>query len=293
MTSTRYLVARFAQAFGYYRKNQRMADAASEMHLLREAEAFLGNAIWNKVEDIEALSVEYWNLRKLIKERDIALAKLSESQTKLDQAHEERVLLLNNITDNDQELLEKRLALLTDLEQISSKRDKIIAEAREVRRIHVGLKMKLEVLTKESNQSSANPEEITKVKTRLIELKKRFSELKAERIEIGASIEKGDATIDIIDEQLRKKRQKRRDLAAEIFQIISKVNKNVSTLRAESSSIDTQMRLLYAEIGRYVSRNTKHDPLCAAAVEKHQGLTDVMRALRRSISLNHRLSGIT
>ena len=70
MTSSRYLVARVAQAFGYFRRAQRMADAASEMHLLREAEAQLGATIWEKVENIEELSVEYWNLRKLIKERD-------------------------------------------------------------------------------------------------------------------------------------------------------------------------------------------------------------------------------
>jgi hypothetical protein len=70
MTSSRYLVARVAQAFGYVRRAQRMADAASEMHLLREAEAQLGAAIWEKVENIEALSVEYWNLRKLVKESD-------------------------------------------------------------------------------------------------------------------------------------------------------------------------------------------------------------------------------
>ena len=41
MTSSRYFVARVAQAFGYVRRAQRMGDAASEMHLLREAEAQL------------------------------------------------------------------------------------------------------------------------------------------------------------------------------------------------------------------------------------------------------------
>ena len=53
MTSTRYFIARIAQAFGYYQKSQRMGDAASEMHLLREAETMLGLSIWEKVENIE------------------------------------------------------------------------------------------------------------------------------------------------------------------------------------------------------------------------------------------------
>ena len=39
--------------------------------------------------------------------------------------------------------------------------------------------------------------------------------------------------------------------------MIGEGNKEISILRAESGLIDTQMRQLYAEIGRYVSRNTQ------------------------------------
>jgi hypothetical protein len=73
--------------------------------------------------------------------------------------------------------------------------------------------------------------------------------------------------------------------------VIGEGNKEVSVLRAEESLLDTQMRQLYAEIGRYVSRHVLVDPKCAAAAKKHRGLVDVMRALRRSIALNHRLAG--
>ena len=83
MTSSHYLFARIAMAFGYVRKAQRMGEAASEMHLLREAEAQLGAAIWEKVENIEALSVEYWNLRKLVKQNDEVRLRLTECQNKL------------------------------------------------------------------------------------------------------------------------------------------------------------------------------------------------------------------
>jgi chromosome segregation ATPase len=291
MTSSRYLVARLAQAFGYFRRNQRMADAASEMHLLREAEAFLGAAVWEKVEPIEALSVEYWNLRKLIKERDVARARLAECSEKLNQAHEERVALLNSTPETDQELLDERITLLNELEALSKNRDQIVADAREVRRTYVGLKMKLEVLTKESNGYESHKVEIDKVKARLLELKTRFADLKQERIKIGESIEAGDAKIDVIDDKLREKRQKRRGQASETFQLIGEGNKEISALRAETSLIDTKMRQLYAEIGRYVSRNANQDPDCAAVAQKHHGLVDVMRALRRSIALNHRLAG--
>jgi len=293
MTSTRYYVARFAQAFGYFRRNQRMADAASEMHLLREAEAQLGTAVWTKVEDIEALSVEYWNLRRFLKERAITQDKLAECQGRLDQAHEERSNVLNNTPEDQQDLLDERIRLLTRLEELAFERDRIVAEAREVRRSYDGLKMKLEVISAESQNTSVAQQEITTVKERLLQLKNRFGELKDQRIAIGQEIENSDAEVERVDEKVKETRQSRRVSASEAFLVIGDGNKEISTLRAESGVLDTQMRQLYAEIGRYVSRNAYSDPSCAAAVSEHRGLVDVMRAIRRSIALNHQLAGNT
>ncbi len=291
MTSSRYLVARLAQTFGYFRRNQRMADAASEMHLLREAEAQLGIAIWEKVENIEELSVEYWNLRKFIKEKELIRKKVEECQIELDKAHEERASVLNNTPEVHQELMDQRILLLTDLETLARRRDEIVAEAREVRRGYDGFKMKLEVLTNESKGAKADEEKIAEVKRRLVDLKLKFSDLKKQRLLIGTDIEAGDDKVDLVDEQLNEKKKDRRMHASEAFQVISDGNKEISILRAESGLLDTQMRQLYAEIGRFVSRNTYHDPACAAAASSHQGLVDVMRALRRSVALNHRLAG--
>jgi myosin heavy subunit len=291
MTSSRYYIARVAQAFGYFRKNQRMADAASEMHLLREAEAQLGAAIWEKVEGIDELSVEYWNLRKLIKERDLVRKKLDDCQVKLDRAHEDRVNLLNTTPEVQQELLDERVELLVELEKLALQRDEIVVEAREIRRAYDGMKMKLEVLTKESSAANNKSQEIEKVKARLIELKTKFSELKRRRIETGHLIEEGDAKVDLVDEKIKEHKKQRRLRASEAFEAIGEGNKEISILRAESAVLDTQMRQLYAEIGRFVSRNTHQHPGCSTAAESHRGLVEVMRALRRSIALNHRLAG--
>jgi chromosome segregation ATPase len=290
MTPTRYLLARIGQAFGYVRRAQRMADAASEMHLLREAEAYLGEAVWDKVENIEALSVEYWNLRKLIKEHDGVQAKLVACQERLDRAHEERAALLNSTPETSEDLLDRRAALLVELEGLAIQRDQIVADAREVRRAFVGLKMKLEVLTNEARGTDRNDAEIAKVKERLGDLKQRFSELKQERIRIGLAIDEGDARVDAVDDKLKQEKQQRRELASQAFQVIGEGNKEISLLRAEGSLLATRMRQLYAEIGRHVSRHAISDPACAAAAASHHGMVEVMRALRRSVALNHRLA---
>jgi hypothetical protein len=153
--------------------------------------------------------------------------------------------------------------------------------------------MKLEVLTNEADGATVNAVEIEKVKARLVELREKFTTLKEERIRIGLLIDQGDLKVDEVDEKLKEEKRGRRLQASEAFRAIGEGNKEISILRAESGLIDTQMRQLFAEIGRYVSRNTRRDTACAAAATSHQGLVDVMRALRRSVALNHRLAGHT
>lgn len=291
MTSSRYFIARFAQAFGFFRKNLRMADAASEMHLLREAETQLGSAVWQKVENIEELSVEYWNLRRLIKERDIVAKKLADCQLLLDAAHEERATLLTNVPEIHQDLVDERTVLLAGIDNFAAQRDEIVTEARDVRRSYDGLKMKLEVLTKEFAGSEPEKEAIARVKARLTELKAKFADLRQRRIDIGTRIEEEDAKLDGLDARVNENKMNRRAYASEAFHVIGDGNKQMSILRAESAVLETQMRQLYAEIGRYISRHASQNPACAAAVSSHRGLVDVMRALRRSIALNHRLAG--
>lgn len=291
MTTTRFFIARFAQAFGIVRRNQRMSDAASEMHLLREAEAFLGGAVWEHVEEIEKLSVEYWNLRKLLKERSGVQAKLADCEARLDAAHRERAALLSISPALNPELSQQRADILASLEEKSKARDQVVGKAREIRRIYDGLKMKLEVLTREANTSEERKAELETVKARLTQLKDEFVTLKEERLRIGGEIEEGDKRLDQIDLDLEIHRKERRDHASATFQTIGEINKELSTLRAEDGVLDTRMRQLYGEIGRFVSRHSHHDPRCAAAVRSHRALADVMRALRRSIALNHRLAG--
>jgi chromosome segregation ATPase len=287
MTSTRYFICLVAQAFGFRRKNIRTGDAAGETHLLKEAETHLGKAIWENVEDIEALSVEYWNLRKLIKERDRCAAELETLQTRLAEAHEERAGLLTVSSEPYQELLEERQGILIQLEELARERDQIVVKAREIRRSYDGMKTKEEVLTKEGNHT---PEEFAKITARLAQLKAEFAALKAERHGVADKISQGDAKIDEIDAEIQRRKKERREKASEAFQHIGDANQEISTRRAELGVLDTRMRQLYGEIGRHVSRNAATDPGCRKACKEHQGLVDVMGALRKSILLNHRLA---
>ncbi|QTN32861.1 hypothetical protein HZ994_11160 [Akkermansiaceae bacterium] len=287
MTPARYLICRIAQTFGYHRKNLRMGDAAAEMHLLKEAESYLGKAVWERVEDIEELSVEYWNLRKLIKERERVAGELEKCSEALAKAHEERSGLLGISNQPFQDLLDERQKVLGTLEDLARERDIVVAKARDIRRLYDGIKTKEEVLTSEGNHS---PEELQKISERLYELKRDFSALKTERHVIAEKITAGDAQIDLIDAEILVRKKERREKASEAFQHIGDANQEMSTLRAELGVLDTQMRQLYSEIGRHVSRNVSLNAACKKAAKEHQGLVDVMGALRKSIAMNHKLA---
>ncbi|BCU76172.1 hypothetical protein [Luteolibacter sp. LG18] len=286
MTPTKFFVARVAQAFGIHRKTKRMSDAASEMHLLRDAETFLGMSVWERVAEIEELSVEYWNLRKLVKEQESIRERLAVCEEELAVAHAERSSLLNTQTEPQQGVTEERTAIMTHLETLARQRDEVVARAREVRRSYDGVKMKLEVLTKESTDSP----EIIAAREKLEQLKEKFAELKQQRAEIAEKIEVGDVELDACDAKLTEQRQVRREQASHAFQVIGDANREISTHRAELGLIETQMRQLHSEIGRFVSRNPRH-PHCTEAAKPHRGLVEVMRALRASIAMNHRLAG--
>jgi chromosome segregation ATPase len=287
MTTTRYIFARIVQAFGVNRRQRRMAEAASEMHLLREAEQVLGQSVWERVEEVEELGVEYWNLRKLIKERDEIRTRLAECESILAEAHEQRSSLLGAKSEPQQELEDRRTELLGGLENLAKERDQVIQQAREIRRIYDGLKMKLDVLQREGTS-----EAIEKTRSRMAELKARFTGLKEDRDRVAAQIAEGDAEVDTIDTELAEERQKHRAEASVAFQQIGQANRDISSHKAQLGLIDTQMRQLFSEIGRHVSRNAFISEQCRSAAKGHIPMIDVMRALRRSVAMNHRLAGM-
>ena len=288
MTTARYLIARVAQSFGITRRAQRMSEAAFETHLLRDAEQYLGVQLWEETEHVEELSVEYWNLRKLRREREELEARLAEAEKTLATAHEERAALLNQTTEAQQELEARRLELLTELEGIARERDQVVALAKEVRRIYDGLKMKVAVLSEEQGEHVAP--ETGKAKARMRELHHDFELLKQRREEVGRRLEQGDARLREVEAQLGERRKVRREEAAKTFQIIGQANRDISNFRAQIGLIETREQQLYGEIGRHVSRNVRTNPHLAPIYRSHQSLIDVMVALRRSIAMNRRLT---
>ena len=140
MTPSKYFLLCIASRFGYLRKNVRLGQAASETHLLKEAETFLGEAIWRKTEHIEALSMEYWNLRKFTKDYETISQEIEQLQGKFNETYQQRSEGWMSAQESQQDLTNERKEILNHIDQLTRDRDRIVAKAQDIRRSHDGLK---------------------------------------------------------------------------------------------------------------------------------------------------------
>ena len=287
MTTTRYFLARLAQAFGINRRSRRMAELATESHLLREAEQVLGERIWQGVEDVEELGVEYWNLRRLTSERERLQEQAHLQEIRLAEAHHQRAELLLAKSTPQEDLEQQRMKLLEELDALARQRDQIVAKARDIRRIYDGFKAKIEVLREEQREDG---DTVTKAQARMSELRAGFEQLKAERNTVVVLIEERDAQLTALEQKIDDVRRKQREEASVAFQAIGDANRHLSQIRAEIGLLETRMLQLYQEIGRHVSRNFFASAPCRDAAKSQRPMIEVMTALRRSISMNQRLA---
>lgn len=289
MTPGRYILARIAQSFGIMRRSKRLGDAASETHLLREAEEILGSKVWQGVGEVDELSVEYWNLRKIDKEHQELSAKMKAAEELLAKSHGERAELLNEVSELQQQLEQQRLEVMQEVEQFATRRDQIVSEAREVRRQYDGIKVKIAVLAAEGADASGDQEARSRAK--MLELREKFQALREQRVAIGGQIEEGDRKLLEVEAKLEEHRRKRREDASHTFQLIGQANREISNYRAQLGLVETRRQQLFGEIGRYVSRHARDNPALAKVYRGQSDMIDVMSALRRSIIMNRKLSG--
>ncbi len=258
------------------------------MHLLRQAEEILGEDVWELAEDIEEISVEYWSLRKL--KMDVAKLKdaIQEADVLLSSSHEERNVILTQTNKECQALEAKRNDYIKGSEKLIAKRDRTVAEAKQIKRKFEAARTKIQVLGREGG----NEEVIAGERQKVEQYKKEFGELKKQRDVIGAQVAALDEKIMHVEETLGHDRKRLRDEASSAYQSIGKANRDISKLAAEVGAVEAEMKLHFCEIGRYVSHHVGMDETCTRICKDHAHLVAQMQSLRSSIALNHKLAAM-
>jgi len=290
MTPTQYFLARTALAFGIQRRNQRMAAAAAETHLLRDAELHLGHLLWEKCEHLDEVSMEYWSIRKIENELAAKRESLAGYQTQLDAAHQQREQALLTANDLDPEVATIRDQLIDEIDRLEIRREEVTLMARQHRRTFDGLKAKLEVLL--GLGEAGNGQAIAECKSRIREIKAEFAAFKQERAALTGAIDEREAQLKELEQSVNRTGTERKSNVSKLFVRISEFNQAVGVLNAEIGALQKRKLEHCAVIGGFLSHHARTHPACVAICKPQRGLIDVMGALRRSISYNHNIAGV-
>jgi len=285
MTRTRFAFAALFQSFGVLRKTKRLTDAAFEMHLMQDGEELLGSFCWKNVEDIEELSMEYWNLRRMEREEDELNKKLEEAEKTLATAQSSRADLVGQSNEDDQELIEERESLLEQIDNLHIEHDNIMEKAAATKRKHAALTMKAKVL-KEEGADDESP--LTKCREDLDELKEIFTKSKADLIAVNEKIDTLDEEHKGLQMRIDDKREGSKGASDESFSKISKANQDITKFQADIGLLNEEQGKICREVGRFLNINANR-PDCKKACKEHRGLLEQVRLLYRSIQLNRRL----
>lgn len=286
MTRSRYYLLRLGQAFGIKFFQRHGTAAATESHLLREAEEILGALCWRELENVEELSTEYWQLRKLGKEHESLLKEIEDAQETLTTSHSKRAAYLEEVVGSTRELVDERDEALEDHDRLASERQLVLGEARSIKRRHDGLKAKLEVLSEEGKEDQ---EGVAEAKEELATLKKRFRFLRTRRDEIGEEIGKLDEVIARLDKEIEGRRDKVKAESSGDFEAIGKANRDISSTRNRLLALEDKINGIHSEIGKHLAANP-NDPVLAKVARPHRRLITQIRLLRDSVRMNRILS---
>ena len=285
MTRTRFGFAVIFQSFGLLRKTKRMTDAAFEAHLMQDGEELLGKYCWKHIENIEDLSMEYWNIRRLEREQKEIQEKIDDAEQILGNAHQRRAEAADRSKEMGQGLYERREELFETLDKLKIKRDDIKTEAQYIKRKYEALRMKARVL-KEEGQEDA--EQYRECRESLIKLKDTFNEFKEVLMDVENRIDAEQGNLNELQTQIDQKLQGTKDETSESYSQISRANKDITKYQAELGLLQEEDSVLCREIGRYLNLNFK-DPACKKVYAKHSGLLEQLTLLRDSVAWNRKL----
>lgn len=286
MNQTRYRIARIFLALGFPRKQKRLAEAAEEIHLLGLGEEILGEYIWEKVGDVEALETEYWKVRQLFLEKKKLEENIEALEGSLFKNQQSRKELLCDFEENKGEIETKRKQLTAKLDNLSKQSNIIQVKAREIKRRYEAAKAKLTVLNGDEEARELIESESKKIE----DYRAAFLSLKAKRDLLLSEIERSSNALETISKEILIKKEKYHHLSSSSYQDIGKTNRTLSDNHSQLGKKRRELDALFRTIGKHIIEEKEHDITCHTIAMQHPRFTNQLDVLRRSIQLNHRLA---
>ena len=288
MTRSGFIRAKLLMTLGLGRTEKYRANAAFEAQLLRDSENIMGELVWEEMENVEEISAEYWQLRKLSKKHSQLAEKVEELTQILDESQEARTVALEEVETATKDNVVERDKCALATERLRQEREDILRDGRLIKRAHSGLKTKLEVLLEESDPDASKAVEKTREELKV--KRDAFEDIRKRRDDIDKRISDLQVKLDNLNTEISSENDAIRNKAEQQFGTIGKTNKELAGLRNELGLVDTERSDLCSEIGRFVIRNSQ-DPEVKNATRKQRGLLTLIEKVRNSTKRNKKLLG--
>lgn len=287
MTKSKYFLAIILQKFGVTRKTKRLTDASYETHLMHDGEEILGAFCWRDVAEIEDLSLEYWNLKGLDRERKELLEKIAEAESHMMEAQAHRTSLFNSVKEGESEIARERAELAGRINSLQEEHDGKMAAVLATKKRHTALKTKLKFL-EEEEETEERKSEIKECLNGLADLRETFISQKQELEELKNRIDSRKAELNKIEKKIGEGIRSTEGETNKAYGSISKANREITGYRAKLSAIEEEQDTLFREIGHFLNINANRGD-CLKAAKKHRIILTQLRLLFRSIKLNQQL----
>ena len=290
MTRSRYILARILTTFGLAPLDRYRTAAAFENHLLRDSETIMGELAWQDLEEIEEISAEYWELRKLTKKHDDLESQIMVLDEELEEAQEARVNALEEVAETTKDKVDDRNKVSEKIDRLHQERDDIQREGRSLKRSHSGLKTKLEVLLEEFPGEGEEHPNVIKTREELKMKRLKFEKIKERRGVIDERITELQKEFAELNEVIEKENNTIREKAEQQFGTIGKTNKELTDLRNKLGIMDLERADLCSQVGHFILENSKN-PTIRQAAKKQRGLLSLIDEVRASSARHRRLIG--
>lgn len=286
MNAFGYIVRRVLWQFGLKRAKKRWEVANRELQILKEAEDLLGKVAWREAGEVEELTGEFWQLRNIENQEEKLTAEL-EAVRRENEALEDKIFdVTDDLHDEVDALVAKREKVAEEVDRYLQEIEDIRELAAEIRRRFEGYKVKYRVL-KEQGDDSAQLEEIQSI---LQELRDEFNQRKEQTLERNQQVERIEARLLEIDEEIQGKRAEISRRTAKVSIAIGENSKRLADLMAQLGAFERERKDLQSKIGLYLSANPDTTPATRKATERHMDLISKINYFRKSIQYNQRLA---
>ena len=288
MTTSKFLLAKILKFAGIAPIDRYRTEAANENQLMTESEVILGELCWESVENVPELGTEYWRIRSLVGERNKLSQQVDSLQEAIDKNQEARNEALQQAREAEEEqgdapddVLAKKIGALQE------RREEIQKTGRTIKRDHLTLKSKLEVLVQEGLGQDSIAHETRQA---LSEKRDEFAKVREQRDRIDQKLAELQQEYSRIAKSKQKKSEVIKMQAEEQYGEIGKMNQELTTLRSNLAHLTNQCNELFTVIGRYMITYYK-TPEVQRLSHKYKKLLKMVYRVRLSSFRLHRIIG--